>query len=222
MPSDRPPLFGKARLLEGLIDEFLDKVSEGVIHFERSLLVMVDGGDLKVCEEKLTQLGALKQRCNEIRRLVVSMLYQEMLIPDFRADVLTLLSHLFTLLDRIEKTFHEFMIEHSGTSGRVSGVKDDVRELVEVTARSAQAAVVAARAFFRNPAAVRDHVNEIRVFEAEADRITLRLKTVIFDSDLPLDAKMHARDSVDVIDALADLAEDISDELSIAAIKRAL
>ena len=74
----------------------------------------------------------------------------------------------------------------------------------------------------RNPAAVRDHVNEIRVFEAEADRITLRLKTVIFDSDLPLDAKMHARDSVDVIDALADLAEDISDELSIAAIKRAL
>jgi len=33
MPTDKPPLFGKALFLDGLIDAFLDKVSEGVIHF---------------------------------------------------------------------------------------------------------------------------------------------------------------------------------------------
>ena len=222
MPTDKPPLFGKARFLEGLIDEFLDKVSEGVIHFERGLHLMLHGGEMVLCNEKLEQLQTLKRRCNDIRRSVVSLLYEEMLIPDFRADVLTLLSQLFSLLDRIEKSFHEFMIEHTGTTQGQIELKEEVRELVDVTVKSVQATILAARAFFRNPPAVRDHVHEIRVYEAEADKVSIRLKTKIFGSDLPLDVKMHARDSVDVIDALADLAEDISDELSIAAIKRAL
>ena len=48
----------------------------------------------------------------------------------------------------------------------------------------------------------------------------LRLKTALFASDRPLEQKMLGRDALAVIDGLADLAEEISDELSILAIKR--
>jgi hypothetical protein len=50
----------------------------------------------------------------------------------------------------------------------------------------------------------------------------VRLKTALFASARPLDQKLLGRDALALIDGLADLAEEISDELSILAIKRAL
>ena len=35
MSKETPALFGKTKLLEGQIDEFLDKVAEGANYFER-------------------------------------------------------------------------------------------------------------------------------------------------------------------------------------------
>ena len=221
MSKETPPLFGKTKFLEGQIDEFLDKISEGSIYFERGMAVLMDEGITEVCEEKLQQIITLKERCSELRRSVVSTLYAEMLIPDFRGNVLSLLTDLYALLDVLMNCFQEFLIEYSD-SGTNTGLQSDAKELISVVVKSVQAAVVASRAFFRNPAAVRDHIYEIRVYESEADKIALRLKKGIFQSDLPLERKIQARDSVDIVDAIADMAEDISDELSIYAIKRAL
>jgi uncharacterized protein len=216
-----PALFGKTRSLELRIDELLDKVAEGGILFERAMVLLLERGLVPETEEKLQQLIQLKERCNQLRRRVVDTLYSEMLIPEFRGDVLRLLSNLYRLLDSIKNAFQDFLIEYSDVvSGQQSIV--EAKELVAVVVQSVQAAVQGARAFFRNPEAVRDHINQIRVYESEADGITVRLKTALFATDRPLDQKMLGRDALAVIDGLADLAEEISDELSILAIKRAL
>ncbi|MCU0528653.1 MAG: DUF47 family protein [Cyanobium sp. Prado107] len=216
-----PLLFGKTHFLEAQIDEFLDKVSEGGIYFQRGIELLLDRGVVPETELKLDQLIQLKERANELRRAVVNTLYSEMLIPDFRGDVLRLLSHLYGLLDATKNVFQELLIEYAAAfEGLDTGA--DVRELVAVVDQSMQAAVRGARAFFRQPEAVRDHINHIRVYESEADAITLRLKKGLFGSDLPLESKLLARDALAVIDGLADRAEEISDELSILAIKRVL
>ena len=44
----------------------------------------------------------------------------------------------------------------------------------------------------------------------------------IFDSELPLDQKMHLRYFVEKIDRICDQAEDIADEVQIYAIKRSV
>ncbi len=224
MSKETPALFGRTRLLENQIDEFLDKVSEGAIYFEKGLLLLIEEGKSEQCQQKLAQILSLKERCNDIRRSVVSTLYSEMLIPDFRGDVLSLLTDVFGLVDRMGKSYQEFLIEQSSyaeSSGALDG-RDDFKELLACATKCIQSTVVAARAFFRNPTAVRDHINEIRIYESESDRVALRLKQHIFDSDLPVERKILARDAVNIIDAISDLAEDISDELSIAAIKRVL
>jgi uncharacterized protein Yka (UPF0111/DUF47 family) len=216
-----PALFAKTRDLEVRIDEFLDKVAEGGILFERGMVLLLERGVAPETEQKMQQLIQLKERCNDLRRAVVNTLYSEMLIPDLRGDVLRLLSHLYGLLDSLKNAFQEFVIEYAEAIDRQDAV-DAVRDLVAVVVQSVQAAVLGARAFFRNPQAVRDHINRIRVYESEADAITLRLKTALFASDRPLEKKLLGRDALAVIDGLADLAEEISDELSILAIKRVL
>ncbi|MEX1315784.1 MAG: DUF47 family protein [Synechococcaceae cyanobacterium] len=216
-----PPLFGKTRFLEAQIDEFLDKVSEGGIYFQRGTDLLLERGVVEETELKLEQLIDLKERANELRRAVVNTLYTEMLIPDFRGDVLRLLSHLYALLDATKNVFQELLIGYTGAIEGAEAVAE-VKELVAVVAQSLQEAVRGARAFFRRPEAVRDHINLIRVYESEADAITLRLMKALFASDRPLERKLLARDALEVIDGLADRAEEISDELSILAIKRVL
>ena len=100
MSSETPPLFGKTRFLVGLIDEFLDKISEGVIVVEigiKAYLTTSEGPE--ICQEKLNQIIEIKRSCSELRRTIVTMLYTEMLLPDARGDVLRLLGSLFELLD---------------------------------------------------------------------------------------------------------------------------
>ncbi len=237
MSKETPPLFGKTRLLEGQIDEFLDKVAEGAIYFERGITAYLediedgqvgDAKQLEICEEKLSQIIDLKEKCKELRRSIVNVLYSEMLIPDFRADVLRLLTDLYSLLDAMGNNFQGVMIEYGYVPQTEASQRETLLnrkrflDLVQVVVKSVETVIIAARAFFRDPKSVRDHIYQVRVYESEADKITINLKKVIFRSDLKFSEKNNLRDTLDAIDAIADKAEDVADELDIYAIQRTL
>jgi len=220
MSNETPPLFGKTRFLQGLIEEFLDKISEGVIIVELGVHAYLSPAENReICEQKLEQVIDVKRRCSELRRTIVTMLYTEMLLPDARGDVLRLLGNLFELLDQMGDDFQELMIEQP------SGLQEfaaDFEELTTMAIRCVRAVVLAARTFFRNPVAVRDHINEVRLFEDETDTIALRIKRRIVSSGLGFEQRSQLRALVATLDDLADKAENLGDDLSIYAIKRAL
>ncbi len=220
MSSETPPLFGKTRFLVGLIDEFLDKICEGVIVVEigiKAYLATSEGPE--ICLEKLNQIIEIKRSCGELRRTIVTMLYTEMLLPDARGDVLSLLGSLFELLDEMGDNFQELMIVQPRGLPEFG---QDFADLTAMAIRCVQAVVVAARMFFRTPAAVRDHINEVRVFEDETDKLAWRIKRRIFATELSFEQRSQLREAVAMIDSLADKAENIGDDLSIFAIKRSL
>ena len=220
MSNETPPLFGKTRFLEGLIDQFLDQISEGIILVEMGIKAYLSNDeDTDICLEKLNQIIEIKRRCSELRRTIVTMLYTEMLLPDARGDVLRLLGSLFELLDEMGDNYHELMIVQPR---RMPEFGQDFADLTNMAIRSVQAVVVAARTFFRMPAAVRDHINEVRVFEDETDKLAWRIKRRIFAADLSFEQRTQLREAAAIIDALADKAENIGDSLSIFAIKRSL
>jgi len=218
--SETPPLFGKTRFLVGQIDEFLDKISEGVIVVEMGIRAyLIAHEESEICLEKLNQIIEVKRRCSELRRTIVTMLYTEMLLPDARGDVLQLLGSLFELLDEMGDNYQELMIVQPRGLPEFG---QDFADLTGMAIRSVQAVVVAARTFFRMPAAVREHINEVRVFEDESDKIAWRLKRRIFAADISFEQRFQLREAVVMIDSMADKAENIGDDLSIFAIKRSL
>lgn len=231
MSKETPPLFGKTKLLEGQIDEFLDKVAEGAIYFERGIIIFLEEEHVsKACEEKLSQIIALKEKCKELRRSIINTLYSEMLIPDFRGDVLRLLTDLFSLVDAMGNNFQALIIEQGQATQleeRISSTETELTikeflELVKVVVQSVQTVIIAARNFFRDPKVVRDHLYQVRVYESEADKIAISLKKRIFGTNLKFSQKINLRNRVDAIDAIANKAEDVADELEIYAIKRTL
>lgn len=219
MAEMRLSLFGKTRALESQIDEFLDKVSEGGMVFEQGVASYIDNGVDGTCEEKLEQIRELKGRGSELCLAVDRSLYTEMLLPDLRGDVLALLGDLYELLDDLKDCFVDMTIERPDFPDEL---KDELKGLVSSVVKSVEYTVQAARAFFRDFLAVRDHIHKIGFYEEEADKVSLRLKTDIFRSDLPLDRKLHLSRWVDAFERVSDVADDVGDRLAIYAIKRSL
>jgi predicted phosphate transport protein (TIGR00153 family) len=210
-------LFSGTRSLENQIDEFLDKVSEAGMVFDRAMRVYLKQGSNEEFNTFLSQAASMERRGDDLRRAVEAELYVRTLIPDLRADVLALLEGIDHLINVYEGDLFRISIQSPEIPEEFhAGFLD----LVETVVICVDSVVLAARAFFRDIDAVRDHCSKTIFLETEADKIGTKLQRAIFASELPLERKMHLRYFVERIDELANSAEDVADDLQIYTIKR--
>ena len=218
--SKHVSLLGSNRKLKHDIDDFFDMVGDSTDLFGILLKSYLrEGKPTDVFFESLEALKLLEVRADTLRRGIKSKLYEKTLIPDFRRDVLVMLDGIDDLINTQESLGYGLSVErpyfpdelHVGLISLQEHVSSCVNYVVK-----------AARAFFRDIDAVRDHCHKVIFFESEADKQAARLHAMAFQHDLPLSQKIHIRDFVRYIDGVADLAEDISESVTIYAIKRAM
>lgn len=210
-------LFRRTKDLEGQIDEFLDNLSESAVMFRLGVRTFLKEGVNGEFKQKLKAVNKLESEADELRRNIEKELYTHTLIPDARGDVLGLIETLDHVLNLFEGALWAIAIEKPDIPEEF---EPDFRKLTNMVVQAADALVLAARSFFRSPHMVGDYNHKVLVYEKEADKISTRLKTDIFDSDLSLSHKVHLRNFVELIDNVADWAEDVADRLAIYAIKR--
>jgi uncharacterized protein len=210
-------LFSGTRSLENQIDEFLDKVSEAGMVFGRALRVYLNQGPSEEYDAFLNQAADIEHRGDKLRRTIEAELYLRTLIPDLRADVLALLESMDHLINVYEGDLFRISIQSPDILEEFHGGFID---LTDTVVSCVDSVVLAARAFFRDIDAVRDHSSKTIFLETEADKIGTKLQRAIFASTLPLERKMHLRYFVERIDELANSAEDVADALQIYTIKR--
>ncbi|MBF0213108.1 MAG: DUF47 family protein [Magnetococcales bacterium] len=213
-------LFGRTKALEHKLDEFLDVLSECNIQFKAAITYFLEAGgnNAAAFQQKVKEVSTMESRGDDLRRTIEAELYEQALIPDFRGDVLSLLEDLDTLINMFEDNLINFAIENPQFPAELH---KELKLLCEQVALSVESCVMSTRAFFRDINAVRDHSHKVMLYEKEADKLSIALKTAIFKIDLGLDQKAHLRNFVDKIDQLADEAEDVCDLLAIYTIKRA-
>ncbi len=210
-------LFSGTRSLEAQIDEFLDKVSEAGMVFGRAMRIYLGKGPSDEFDAFLDQAADIERRGDELRRTIEAELYLRTLIPDLRGDVLALLESMDHLVNVYEGDLFRISIQSPDIPEQFHA---GYMELVETVMSCVDSVVLAARAFFRDIDAVRDHCSKTIFLESEADKIGTKLQRAIFASSLPLERKMHLRYFVERIDELANSAEDVADALQIYTIKR--
>ena len=213
------PLFRRTRLIEARIDEFLDHISESGIIFRRAVKGYLQSGPAEEFDDAMLHIDNIESRADELRRTIEAELYERTLIPDLRADVLTLLEDMDNLINVCEANCYRFSIE---TPKIPEEFHQDFNNLTETASECIDAVVMAGRAYFRNIQAVRDHTHKVILLESEADKISTKLKRAIFAADIPKVEKIHLRYFVDRIDELPNAAEDIADQLGIFTVKRSI
>lgn len=210
-------LFARTKQLETWIDEFLDALSEASISFDRALQIYLTEGCSKAFDEKLNQVEQLESRGDSLRRSILAEMYSELLLPDFRGDVLRLLESLDRIINKLEEVLWYFHTEKPDIPEELA---PKYKDLAELAAQSVEALVLATRGFFRDADSVKDHMHKVLYYEHEADMAVTELRTRIFETDLPLAEKIHLRFFAERIVWISDMAEDVADDLTIYAIKR--
>jgi predicted phosphate transport protein (TIGR00153 family) len=165
-------------------------------------------------------LESLETRADHLSHEVESLLYTQSLIPEQRGDVLALLEHTDDIIDRAKTCLQRFDVEHPDVPPRW---QDHYRRLALAASGAVEAVVLAAHRFFRDPAAVHDHLVKVHHYEGECDQIGLALRRGIFDDgELDLAHRQHLRYFAEAVDRVADMCEDVADRLAIYSIKRRL
>ena len=211
-------LFSKTRLLESRIEQYLDHTAEVAMLFREAIKDYLEGREEEF-EARRRQVTDLEKHADEIRLEVERQLYQETLIPESRGDVLGILENTDEVITAAKETLMLLSVQRPRIP---ESMWADYRELAEYGCRAVHELVMGIRAFFRTASSVRDYVHKVSFWEREADTVGERLKRKIFSSDLELARKLHLGDFVVHVDALADDAQDVSERLTISAIKRSV
>ncbi len=210
-------LFKKTRELENKIDAFLDTILQASLEYREGMKYYLSG-QMEDFEKRVQEVDRLEGKADTLRREIENTIYAEMLLPEARGDVLALLENSDDVLNALADSLVEFSVERPEI---LPEHQEDWQNLVEVSLKAVEEMVAAVRAYFKDIAAVKNHIAGIMFYEKESDKVGEKLKRQIFGrTDLRLSHKMHLRSFVAFIQDLADRAEDVGDRLSIYVIKR--
>lgn len=209
-------LFRKTKELETQIDDYLDIVDRGALLFVQGIKLYVENR-LDEFEVRYKDLRAMESRGDSLRRDIENKLYTHTLIPESRGDVLGLLESSDAVLNRMAKTLLNFSIENPE-------IPEELKPLFIDLAHSSSSAtenmVKAVKTYFRDLLSVRDFINKALFYEKESDKISEKVKRMIFATDSELSWKAQMRVFAHHIELIADEAEDVCDRLAIAVAKR--
>jgi predicted phosphate transport protein (TIGR00153 family) len=205
--------------IENQVDEFLDLVSESGLIFKMAIAAYLRG-DIDAFMKKIEQISKAEHKGDSLTHTLEERLYVQTLIPDSRGDVLELLENLDSLLDNFKGALWQFEIERPDIWPEFH---DAFIELVGYVVESVEAVVLSSRAFFKNIAAVSDHMHKVSYWETESDKVASDLQRAIFKRDeMRMSHRLQLRDFAKRVDNIADVSEDVADRLAIYVIKRSL
>jgi predicted phosphate transport protein (TIGR00153 family) len=209
-------LFRHTRELEAEVDEYLDQIIHGGLLFRQGIKCFL-AHRIDEFEARLQELRMVEQRGDSLRRAIESKLYLHTLIPESRGDVLGLLESADEVLNLLTSTLLRFSIEQPELPDDINPLFSD---LADNTIATVDGMVSGCRAYFRNLAAVRDHVSKVQALREEVNRLAETYVRAIFLRDLRLSHKNQLRYFVGHTEMIAEDADDVCDRLAIAAIKR--
>ena len=212
-------IFGRITTLQKQIDQLLDHISDTTMIYQQLFEHYLNHGADQAMEEKVSRLLDHKHLGSALSKELEITLHTDMLIPDARGDVLELLHALHYLLD----LYKDLAVDLSIRQPRFdSTLHDDLMAVVKLVCLAVDHLIKASRLFFSDYRTMQHDLHKVGFLEGEADDMVNKLKRKIFATDEPLYKKLFRCEILDNLDDLADSAKDVSEMLSIYAIKRAM
>ncbi len=209
-------LFSTTKDLVMKIDDFIDLVGESVLHFREGMNLYLEK-DFEGFQDRFDIIVKVEGKGDDMRRDIEAQLYVQTLIPESREDVLILLEGLDDVIDHAKAILSDFKIE---TPEIPESLHEKLRKLAGLSVECANALMQASRSYFYDVNSVKDSLHRIKFYESESDYAARKLKEELFEMEIDLARKLHVKNFIRAIDQIADFAEDTSNHLSIAAMKR--
>ncbi len=211
-------IFKKSIELNQKIEKFLDIISDSLELFEKEIESYLSS-DYESFRNNLNKICKLESEADKLEYDIKITLYKYMLLPDTRADVLSLIKNLDNIIDAVEEISKDFDIQ------KPIFPIDLNKHLIEMTKSSTESAnhlILATRAFFNDIYLVSSHISKVNFYEHEVDILEDKIGSLIFNGDMvdELAKKLQLENFTRKIAKISDEAELIADKLAIFTIKR--
>jgi hypothetical protein len=198
------------------INLFLDNILEVNSLFE-NLMKEFFLKNYKKVEDLTLKISDLESACDKLRRTTERKINQETLIPEQRGDVLGMLENLDKIPGQLQGNAHRINTEKPDIHKELH---DDFNNLVQNNSTCVKLLISGSKQFFIDPKKTIEDCLLVSKHESTGDKISTKLKNAIFNNNnLDLSQKMHLRYFVEIVDEVANLAEDVADRLIISSVK---
>ena len=209
-------LFGRTKVLEGQIQDFFVNLVQAGDLFVQAFHFYLSQGASTDFLGTVTTMSLLESKNDLLRREMEQTVYGKLILPDMQSDLLKLLEGIDEILNQYEKELLDISIQKPFIN---KILKDDIISIVELSISGVQALVDACRSFFICTDFA-EKVKTVRSLEHQIDLIALRLKKKLFNNkQISLDKKLQLKGIIEGLEQISDLAEDVSDSLTIMAIQ---
>jgi predicted phosphate transport protein (TIGR00153 family) len=211
-------IFKKSIELNLKIEKFLNIISDALLLFEKEINSYLSD-DSTTFSETFNRISKLESEADELEIDIKTSLYKYMLLPDARADVLSLIKSLDDIIDSTEEITKEFYIQKPQFP---ESFHKEILELTSNSIKSADSLLLAARAFFNEAHLVTSYISKVNFYEHEADILEDNMNMKLFNEDIVpgLAEKLQLKNFICEIAGISDTAEIIGEKLTIFAIKR--
>jgi predicted phosphate transport protein (TIGR00153 family) len=211
-------IFKQSVELNMKIEKFLSIISDSLLLFDKEISTYLLGNHSSF-DETFKRISDLETEADKLEIDIKTSLYKYMLLPNTRADVLSLIKSLDDIIDATEEITKEFFIQKPIIP---KALHNDFIDLTKHSISSAESLLHAARAFFNEVHLVSSYVNKINFYEHEADLVEDQINIKIFNNSITTDLaeKMQLKSFVCKIASISDQAEVIGEKLTIFEIKR--
>jgi len=199
------------------IDEFFHDIDIGLLVFREAVKAYINK-DMESLERHVHKVELLENNADKLQRSIGNDMITYSILPQQRADVITLIDVIDEIIDTIKKSINGFYIELPDIP---ESLESDFINLTEVSVSTGEELIPAARAYFRTPHTVREKLLKVYYFESETDRLVKKIKKTIFQEmeELDLAQKTHLRYIIHHIENISDTAQKAADLLLAMAIK---
>jgi hypothetical protein len=198
------------------IDEYFDTIELGILNFKEGVNNYIDGNTSEF-DNNLNIIDKLEEKADAIIRKIENDFYVYSLLPNYASEVLNLLEKVDDIIDSSKNTLSQFDVESPFIPEEI---KNDFSRLVNISVKTAENAIPAARLFFTDPNLVKDKIQKVIFYERETEKLANKIKRRVFkEMDLDLSEKNHLRYFTLHIEEISDAAKVVVRMLSSLLIK---
>lgn len=198
------------------IDEYFDTIELGILNFKEGVNNYLEGNMVEF-DNNLKIIDKLEEKADTIIRKIENDFYVYSLLPNYASEVLNLLEKVDDIIDNTKNTLSQFDVESPFIPEEI---KKDFSRLVNISVKTAENLIPAARVFFTDPNLVKDKIQKVLFYERETEKLANKIKRRVFkEMELDLSKKNHLRYFTLHIEEVSNAAKVVAKMLSSLLIK---
>lgn len=210
-------IFKTSKTVALSIDEFFDKIDLGTLNFKKGVSNYINNNTNEFLQN-LKSISVLEREADAIQRRIENDFYVHSLMPNYASDILNLIECVDDIIDMSKDVLGQFDIEKPNIP---EAIKKDYIELINLSTKSVENVLPAARIFFTEPEKAKDSIQKVLFYHRETDNLSANIKRKIFQEldSLKLSEKIHLRYFALHIEQVSDVAKKVAQQLSTLVIK---